>query len=144
MFDLSALPARSIVRLEQMVLWMFGPTMPFAHVFLGGLAIGWALTLCLNPALFDAGMYGAINWLPDPAWVAVHSTLALLHALGVWSPEWRRLRALACLGSAWTWIVLALTFLLANGFTPGFLVYGSIGILAATVALFVAWQPRAA
>lgn len=144
MFDLHALPARSIIRLEQLVFWMFGPTLPVAHVFFGGLAAGWALALCLNPALFDAGVYAAINWLPDPAWIVGHTLLVILHGVSVWRPTWQRLGAAACLGSSWTWIVLGLTFGLANGFTPGFLVYFIIGLLAAAVALYIAWRPRTA
>lgn len=130
----------SVVMLERVIMWMYGPRAPWPHVFFGGFAASWAIAHLFNPAELDRGTYAAIQWLPDGAWIAAYLGLAALHLLGVWRPAARRLRALACLGSAWVWIVLGLTFAVRNGLTPGAMFYTHSGIVAVGAALYIAWR----
>ena len=129
-----------LLRLESLIMWMFDGRLRWVHVLFGGLALSWAAVHLLNPEELDRGTYAAINWLPDGAWIGTYLILATLHGIGIWRPDARRLRALACLASAWVWIVLGLTFGIRNGLTPGALVYCQVGILAVSVALFISWR----
>ena len=136
-------PLVSLVRaIDTFVLWQFGPRAPWVHLFFGGLDLGWAAIMVVNPSIFDSNRlgYGALAVLPDAVWIGGHLLIAALHGLGLVRPGWGNWRATACLASAWVWLFLAFSFALSNGATPGVMVNLWLGALAVLAGLYVAWR----
>lgn len=130
---------------DRFVRWLFGPDQPWMHLYLGAISLGWSTVMVLNAELFVRNRlgYGAMDILGDRAWIAIFVGSGLLHGAGLLRPGWTGLRAIACFASAWTWLFVSFSFARTNGFTPGTVIYGQLGLLAAFAGLRAAWQGRA-
>ena len=134
--------AAAVSPLLRMIQWMYSPAAPGVDLFLGLAALSWFGMMTLRPGLFDAGNYRGMQWAPDPVWIVFVGALVIMHLAGLVEPGWVKLRAAACLASAWYWICVAIS-LSRLGLTTGTGTYGLIGVVALTSAIYVSGRvPR--
>ena len=133
--------ARLCIRLVSPLLscaeWLFGRRAAGIDLALGCLAVGWCCLMVAKPAMFDRPGYAGFAWLPDAGWIALSAALAGAHGLGLQFPAFRGLRAVACLGSSWLWIFVALSLGRVE-IVPGVINCGIVGIGALFGAIHVA------
>lgn len=116
--------------------WAFSPPVPGIDLFLGAVSACWFSMMTLRPAVFDQGSFVGLQWAPDAVWIVFVGTVVLLHLAGLFAPDLIKLRAAACLLSAWYWLCVSVS-LSRDGIVPGTWTYGLIGLMALTSAIYV-------
>lgn len=133
--------AATVTPLVRFVEWLFGPRAPGIDLGLCLYAAGWLLLMIGKPELFDTGTFLGMAWLSDAVWIGLFAVVTGLHLVGLLALEWRGLRCMACLLSAWVWISVSVSFATVE-VTTGVLTYAITGAGALAGALFLSGQPR--
>lgn len=128
---------KAIGRLVGLVDWLYGRPAAGIDCGLGAIAAGWGTLMLARPAIFDAGAYAGMTWLPDPVWSGLMIAVALLHLAGVLRPAWINLRTGTALVSAWIWLFIAMS-LLRIALSPGVITYSILGVGALFGAIHIA------
>lgn len=120
---------------------LFGARAGWIDFKLSVLAGGWAALMIARPDIFDRGNFAGLNWLPDPVWIGLLVTLAVVHAIGFLRPGIRILRPLASAVSAWAWIFVAISLWRVE-MGPGVINYAIVGVGALLGMIYLAGLPR--
>lgn len=132
--------------LVRFVEWLFSPSVPGFNLCMALWSFFWGGLMLVQPETFDSGRFVGMRWMADAGWIGFFMTLTVMHGLACRETVRPGLRITADLLSAWIWLSVAASFLRVEiqiaSYTPGTLIYVTMGFAALAHGIYCAGLPR--
>ncbi len=126
--------------------WLFSPGVPGFNLCMALWSLFWGGLMVIQPETFDSGRFVGMRWMSDAGWIGFFAALTVMHVLACRESVRPGLRIAADLLTAWIWLSVAASFLRVeiqlNAYTPGTLIYVTMGFAALFHGIYCAGLPR--